>query len=202
MSLGDIIDRGPSSSSVLELFMETDSFFLIRGNHEDMMLRCICKGKNRACKSWLKYGGKQTLESFGLKSDELTKLPDNVCDFLSSTPSQIKLKNYLLIHAGINPEKPLDLQTDNDRMWSRNIFEFQEPPYPERQVIVGHTPTQDISGHHKPVPYFSRLLNKSGKPAIVALDTGICKDRNELPTLTAFDIQSQRVISVSRIEEY
>ena len=126
VSLGDIIDRGPSSSSVLAHFMETDSFYLIRGNHEDMMLRCICKGKNRACKSWLKYGGEQTLESFGLKPDELTRLPKNVCDFLNSTPSQIILKNYLLVHAGINPDKTLDLQTENDRMWSRNIFDFEE----------------------------------------------------------------------------
>ena len=167
-----------------------------------MMLRCICKGKNRACKSWLKYGGKQTLDSFGLEPDEMINLSNDICEFLTSTPTQITLKNYLLVHAGINPEKSLDHQTDNDRMWSRNIFDFKEAPFPEKQVIVGHTPTQEIPGHEKPIPYFSELLNNNGKPSIIALDTGICKDRYELPTLTAFDIYTQKIVSVSRVEEY
>ena len=66
VSLGDMIDRGPDSASVLELFRGNPSFHAIKGNHEQMMHKSISIGKNRHWKSWLKFGGVETLISFFL----------------------------------------------------------------------------------------------------------------------------------------
>jgi len=39
VSLGDMIDRGPDSASVLGMFRENPSFHAVKGNHEQLMHR-------------------------------------------------------------------------------------------------------------------------------------------------------------------
>ena len=199
VSLGDLIDRGPDSAGVMRLFQSNSNYHFIRGNHEDLMLRCLCKQKKKACKSWLKYGGLETLKSFGVKPEDKSILSDEWCDFLSNAPSEIILQNHRLLHAGINPTKLLENQIDNDRLWSRNIFEFSTAPDPERQVIVGHTPTQEIEGHNDSTPWYSDFVINENQPAIVAIDTGICLDEGQQPTLTALCLSSGKLARVERI---
>ena len=198
VSLGDMIDRGPDSASVLRMFRDTNSFHAIRGNHEDMMLRCLSRGKNKYCKSWLKYGGVETLMSFDLTPEDKESLAGGWCDFLSNCPTEIVLDRHRLIHAGINPLKAHDEQTDNDRLWSRSIFQFESAPDPGRQVLIGHTPTQEIEGHQNSQPWHSKFMISDGRPSVIALDTGICKPEEDLPTLTAIDLSSGESIQVSR----
>ena len=163
------------------------------------MLRCLCKQKKKACKSWLKYGGLETLKSFGVDPEDKSILTDEWCDFLSNAPTEIVLQNHRLLHAGINPSKPLENQIDNDRLWSRNIFEFSTAPDPERQVIVGHTPTQEIEGHNDSTPWYSDFTINENQPAIVAIDTGICLNEQQGPTLTGLCLSSGKVARVERI---
>ncbi len=199
VSLGDLIDRGPNSASVLQLFRDNQSYHLIRGNHEDMMLKCLFRGKNKDCKSWLKYGGLETLESFGLKPERKTALVDDWCDFLSNSPSEVILEKYRFIHAGINPMRSLYEQTENDRLWSRNIFEFNTAPDPKRQVFVGHTPTQEIEGHRSAKPWRSEFKTQDERAAIIALDTGISLETTQHPKLTAICINSGKVVQIEKV---
>mgnify|MGYP006094088527 CR=1 FL=1 len=201
VSLGDLIDRGADSAAVLRLFLENPNYHLIRGNHEDLMLRCLCKQKRKACKSWLKYGGLQTLESFGVSPEEKVALADDWCDFLESAPSEIVLDKHRLVHAGINPARPIQDQIENDRLWSRSVFEFNLAPDPQRQVLIGHTPTQEIDGHRSSAPWFSEFTTENGRPAIIALDTGIFLEKNQQPKLTALELRSNKFIQMLKIED-
>ena len=198
VSLGDLIDRGPNSAAVLRLFRDNPSFHYIRGNHEDLMLRCLCHGKNKDCKSWLKYGGLETLKSFGLEPESREILAEDWCDFLSNSPSEIVLEKHRLVHAGINPMRALDEQTENDRLWSRDIFEFDSAPDMERQIIVGHTPTQEIEEHRSSRPWYSGFTTQDNRAAIIALDTGVSLEETNQPTLSAMCINSGKVVQVRR----
>ena len=64
LCLGDLIDKGPDSFSVLEMVKESKQIFSIRGNHEEMMRLSVSPSHGKMMKSWLKYGGLITLESF------------------------------------------------------------------------------------------------------------------------------------------
>ena len=200
VSLGDLIDRGPDSASVLRTFRDQESLFTVRGNHEDMMLRCLSRRRNKDCKSWLKYGGMETLESFEVTPDNRDLLSIEWCEFLSMLPTEILLDRHRLIHAGLNPLKKLEDQTNNDRVWSRTIFEFENAPDPDRQILVGHTPVQEIEGHEKNTPWKSIHKTSEGYSSVIAIDTGVCLEKQYEPALTAYCLNSNEIIQQPRLE--
>src|SRR5215210_3450172 len=75
--VGDLIDRGPSSAQVLERLRTFRTpgvrpVFLL-GNHEEVLLRIIA-GDTSLIPSWLKFGGRQCLKSYGVDASKLAKL--------------------------------------------------------------------------------------------------------------------------------
>src|SRR5690349_12216518 len=77
--LGDLIDRGPSSAQVVERLRTyradgVRTVFLL-GNHEEVLLR-ILDGDGSIIPNWLRFGGAQCLESYGVDPLLLTGLPD------------------------------------------------------------------------------------------------------------------------------
>src|SRR5215467_14248851 len=72
--VGDYVDRGPASSAVVELALalektRAETVFL-KGNHEDMMLSFLGL-PGRYGESFLFNGGISTMESYGLKEEDL-----------------------------------------------------------------------------------------------------------------------------------
>ena len=68
--LGDVMDRGEDSKGVLDTIIQYQSIcqvILIQGNHEEMMLGAI--HDKEYLKYWLKFGGIETLQSFGVTID-------------------------------------------------------------------------------------------------------------------------------------
>ncbi|QCI79203.1 serine/threonine protein phosphatase [Hankyongella ginsenosidimutans] len=69
--LGDYVDRGQSSAQVVERLMalqeEWPETILLRGNHEQIMLEVLGERPDlETFESWLHYGGRETLISYGL----------------------------------------------------------------------------------------------------------------------------------------
>src|SRR5438445_2289517 len=67
--LGDLIDRGPASAQVIERLRNyradgVRTVFLL-GNHEEVLLR-ILDGDTSLIQSWLRFGGAQCLQSYGV----------------------------------------------------------------------------------------------------------------------------------------
>lgn len=68
--LGDVIDRGADSKGVLDAIMHYQTLchvILIKDNHEEMMLGAVYE--QEYLKDWLKFGGTETLQSFGVTTD-------------------------------------------------------------------------------------------------------------------------------------
>lgn len=140
--LGDYIDRGPQSKQVLQrlikLKFETDLHSLV-GNHDLMFLESI--HLKRFNSDWLLFGGLQTLESFGVdvSNPDFQLIEQPILDFYQSECSRYwENENHIFVHAGVDPDLPMDSQTDKLLFWDKLKLDFPGH-YSGKKVICGHT---------------------------------------------------------------
>lgn len=160
--LGDLIDRGPDSSKVIErlrLLREYPArpLFLL-GNHEEFLLRTLAAEPGVA-EDWLAFGGAACAESYGVAAASLQALDERrIADrlraaippahiaFLEGFGDTIRFGDYLLVHAGIRPGIPIDEQQPHDLRWIREPFLSDAQDHGCR-VIHGHTISDGIDAH-------------------------------------------------------
>jgi len=157
--LGDLIDRGPGSAQVVERLRtyhrEGIRPLFLLGNHEEVLLR-ILGGDKMLIAGWLKFGGLQCLESYGVDTaelgdrsdDELMQLvqkvvPSGHVQFLRSFIDSCRFGDYLFVHAGIRPGVELEQQRQIDLRWIREPFLFDETDHGFIDVH-GHTISAEI----------------------------------------------------------
>jgi len=167
--LGDFIDRGPESRGVVEnLIAESAAAHrthVLLGNH-DMMLQIYLKDPTIPIRPngpkvnkvhWLHElgGGAETLLSYGVvdanhenpgatHKDFIAALPDEHLHFFETLEHYVRLGSYLFVHAGINPDAPLDEQTEDDFTWMREPFLSSTADH-GFTVVHGHTPTKLVA---------------------------------------------------------
>jgi len=134
--LGDLIDRGPNSRAVVALVMNTPNYRTIRGNHEEMAIAAFTKDADTALRqSWLNSGGHQTLQSYYRRAELREHL-----EWLQHQPVYRDLGEYWLVHAGIDPRRPIAEQTSREFCWIRDSFHRSPEPYfADKLTIIGHT---------------------------------------------------------------
>ena len=136
--LGDMVDRGPDSVGVVELFMNQGNWYALLGNHEEMMMI-----------DWSKTNGFGNYSTNGFWSSEKPLSREKMLEimgFMRSLPTEIVLDRFRLVHAGYADmpySTSLDEQTDEQRLWSRDVFTVAYPLDPDRTIIVGHTIIQN-----------------------------------------------------------
>ena len=146
ISLGDMVDRGPKSYEVVEWFRQMNlasqgRVQTIFGNHEHMMLSYYSKHIPEKDYFTKMIGGKANVESYENKPDgELAKH----LSFISKLPLYIDLDEYVLFHAGLNIDKPLDKQHINNLCWDYDKFYTKDTSMFNNTFIFGHTPTEYI----------------------------------------------------------
>jgi serine/threonine protein phosphatase 1 len=154
--LGDYIDRGHDSAGVLDILTSgrprhCECHFL-RGNHEQSLIAFL--DDPMANRGWLMQGGAETLLSYGVrppafnggKSDwrnaaaELrARMPAAHHAFLSSLKRYVEFGDYAFVHAGVDPARFLEDQTDEALYWSREAFIASRRAFSHR-IVHGHTP--------------------------------------------------------------
>ncbi len=149
--LGDYIDRGPQSAQVIELLLQFRAAFpncrFLKGNHEQMLLEFI-DGPRSMSNRFLKFGGLETFQSYGLApADYFEKpqagLPDQHLRFYRSLELGLICGKFLLVHAGIGPDLSVEQQTEAHILWIRE--EFVNVPHPlPYTVIFGHMPFDQV----------------------------------------------------------
>jgi serine/threonine protein phosphatase 1 len=152
--VGDLIDRGPGSAQVIERLRTYDRRGIrpvfILGNHEEVLLR-ILGGDGSLISSWLRFGGLECLESYGVdpatlrarSAAELLEIvrgaiPSAHADFLRSFVDSCRFGDYLFVHAGIRPGVPVEQQRQADLRWIREPFLLDETDH-GFVVVHGHT---------------------------------------------------------------
>ena len=150
--LGDLIDRGPGSASVLRALAQPicEEVIVIKGNHEEVMVDAY-RGDDEALEFWMHFGGRATLESFGiarrdmelmsfreLRGEMHRKIDADLIDWLDSRPSSHVMGDYFFCHAGVRPGVALDAQSTEDLHWIRKPFLDSRKDH-GKVVVHGHT---------------------------------------------------------------
>lgn len=141
--LGDLIDRGPKSSHVVN-FVKENNYGCLLGNHEQMFFKIVTGDhiSTSAMQAWLYGGGQATIASY-----EKGTIPKQHLEWLESLPLYLDLGDIWLTHAGVDPELPLAAQTAEQFCWIRDQFHSIEQPYfTDKLIIIGHTITFTLPG--------------------------------------------------------
>lgn len=189
--LGDYVDRGPGSKSVIDFLIQLDphKHIILPGNHEMMMLEFLTEGGDRLARiarMWFTNGGLVTLASYIPEKDHPVfnrKTRYDISSLISAralVPEDhkaflIKLfenrcpyfkdddDQLFFCHAGVNLSKRLKDQTLDDFLWSRypELIRGETRWIEGFKVIHGHTPIGD-----QPKISANRI----------SVDTGCCYD--------------------------
>ncbi|MBE9034005.1 metallophosphoesterase family protein [aff. Roholtiella sp. LEGE 12411] len=141
--LGDLIDRGPNSSQVVN-FVKQNNYPCLLGNHEQMLLSILTNKSvsSPRMQAWLYSGGQATVASYNQAT-----IPDEHLDWFKALPTYLDLGDFWLTHAGVDPSKSVAEQTADQLCWIRDEFHSIEKPYfPDKQIIIGHTITFTFPG--------------------------------------------------------
>ena len=132
ISVGDIIDRGPSSDKVIEYFITNkDTTEVLMGNHEHMMIdfyRNVCNHSHKkeyGTRIWQNNGGGYTAQSFNNQTPS-----EEILSFLETRKISLEFdldgKSFYISHAFNPPGRSIDEDYDERgrsdtfrHIWSR-----------------------------------------------------------------------------------
>lgn len=167
--LGDYVDRGPDSKKVLDLLIvlsKAGKHVFLKGNHDDMLVDYYRKTHDYDDGVWFYNGAITTIKSFE------NKVENEYVEFLERLPlfyeEKIGRYNYLFVHAGVNPGKPLSVQNRWDFLWIREEFLYMETKYENYIILHGHTPTLYLNGSDKII----MRKDKNNELISIDIDTG------------------------------
>lgn len=157
--LGDLIDRGPDPAGVIERLTRIDAdgrdMRFLLGNHEEVFLKAV-EGDPQAIRYLPRIGARSTIASYGIDigifdamevealAEALTaRIPPHHLAFLRACEEQVRIGDYLFVHAGIRPRVALDEQSGSDLRWIRGDFLDYRGDH-GYMVVHGHTITDDV----------------------------------------------------------
>lgn len=159
--VGDYIDRGGQSREVLAALYalrDDPDVICLRGNHEDMMLRFLQEPAAKGPR-WLRYGGLDTLASFGIDGIPTNSEPEvfvatatrleqalgaQMIDWLNWLPTQWQSGNLAVVHAAADPALPMAEQADQTLKWGHKDF-LRVPRTDGMWIAHGHTIVEEAS---------------------------------------------------------
>lgn len=137
--VGDLIDRGPDSAGVLKRVQgltqtgAPGAVICLMGNHERMMLDFLDDAPRHGAR-WVTNGGAETLAAFGIspwqagldlaaRADTLRRaLPPGQEAWLRAMPLIWQAPGLAVVHAGADPDRALDAQSEQTLLWGHPAF--------------------------------------------------------------------------------
>jgi len=186
--LGDVCDGWPETNQAIEELLKIEKLTFILGNHDFWALQWAKNGTKSHI--WLGQGGRNTVNSY--MSNEM---PDSHINLLDSAHLYYEWNNKLFVHAGINPDEPVENQTQEIFLWDRgmvkdvmdNYFNGQNDPISTYDAIyVGHTPLHNYG-----------ILEPIKSCGVWLMDTGAGWDG----VLSIMNIETEEVYSSDKINE-
>lgn len=159
--LGDYIDRGPDSFDVVDRLanLSLAGFKIINlvGNHEDFLIRFLQESTavSPLLDLWRNNGCTETFLSYGIDIRDPDQFPsENIAElarqrlkdaipkahmeFYKNLKLRCTVGDYLFVHAGVNPDIPLNQQKKTDLIWIRNRFLNHTKPF-DKIIVHGHS---------------------------------------------------------------
>ncbi len=155
---GDYFDRGNENVEVLKFFERLKYKVLLRGNHEDLLLKLLQTGQvlphnyiNGTMQTLEDFFGKYSIDPVDDTIDfsGKTRIVDRICEFIGETVNYYETENYVFVHGWL----PENSQTKKDRenisneawaqaRWIKWTDKYDgERPLADKTLVCGHMPT-------------------------------------------------------------
>ncbi|GIX78916.1 metallophos domain-containing protein [Caerostris darwini] len=192
--VGDLVNKGPKNSEVLNLVRQSKSILSVRGNHDEVVLKEYFDSKN---------------SDYRLKEKNLwiKDLSNENINYLTELPYTISLPtlNCIIVHAGLVPGVPVEINEPMHLVRMRNIimtdYFWEEGLLPIEDTNKGE-PWSELWGGPQHV-YFGhdarRMLQK--RRFATGLDTG-CVYGNSLTGVFISGCRKGEFIQVKAKEAY
>ena len=155
---GDYFDRGSENMEVLRFFDGLDRKVLLRGNHEDLLLKLLYTGKvlphnyiNGTMQTLTNFFGKYVIDPVDDTIDfsGKTRIVDRICRFIEDTVDYFETTHYVFVHGWLpsgcgTPEARKNISQES---WAKVRWEkwtdhyTSQPPIDGKTLICGHMPT-------------------------------------------------------------
>jgi serine/threonine protein phosphatase 1 len=137
--LGDYVDQGRDTRDVIDLLIDLQNacqLITLQGNHEEMLLAGLTS--EAASRQWQECGGFATLNSYRVGAS-IEVIPDRHLEFIRRSRDYFETPTHLFVHAGYDPELPMDKQPDYALRWALLEPSEAAPHYSGKTAICGHT---------------------------------------------------------------
>jgi len=142
IALGDVCDGWSEVDRCIDLLLTIPRLHFILGNHDYWAIQWAQKGQ--ASEVWLQQGGQATVDAYpgGMQASHLT--------FLQKAQLYFIHQQNIFVHAGIDPERPIEQQDEQVFLWDRSLcnlalgmkHEGREMQWGGfNEIYIGHTPT-------------------------------------------------------------
>ncbi len=138
ITLGDYIDRGPASRSVIDRLIqlsETCDLVTLLGNHEVMLM--MARDNGEESDFWLQCGGQETLDSYGGAPESI---PEEHIQFIKQCRLTYETDTHIFLHANYHADASLEDQPEYALLWKHLSLEIPAPHQSGKTAVVGHTP--------------------------------------------------------------
>ena len=184
---GDYFDRGNENYEVLKFFERLNQKVLLRGNHEDLLLKLLLTGKvlphnyiNGTMQTLNDFFGKYSINPLDDTIDfsGKTRMVDRLCEFISETKNYFETENYLFVH-GWFPNNATTMQAREEATdyewekarWTKWIDKYDGVrPLSDKIVVCGHVPS--FYAKYFDISRGSHNYNIFHGNGIIAIDAG------------------------------
>jgi hypothetical protein len=183
---GDLVDRGPKSQEVVEWAMshQDKGVQAVAGNHDEKHFRYY----KHVLKRRLNPNYSIPMRPFGFsKLQVFNSLANEELDYLGSLPGYIHLedRNWVIVHAGLEPHKPLEDQTygkmthirfvDPETLKTASLDDnYEPPPGSIYWTELYNLPYNVVYGHNVHSKTKPQVTVKPNGAQLVGIDTGAC----------------------------
>ncbi|QNF33618.1 metallophosphoesterase [Adhaeribacter swui] len=163
--IGDVVDGWSETKASIAYLLTIPNLVYLLGNHDQWAIKYYTgefyetdSEYETELDAWLFQGGLATLKSYGVQTD---MPPEHLQFLLKAKPYHITPDNILLVHAGFDPETPIQNTNTEYLIWNRNFIQKQYAAYHKnksqlfakelapvphyKEVYVGHTPTISLN---------------------------------------------------------
>ena len=202
--LGDYIDRGPDSKGVIDFVrsLQDDGYNVVclKGNHEEYFVEAYYESlghkkgffsrKPPKLKAWMEHGGKEALESFGVK--DLKKIPREYIEWVEQGELYVELDDFVVVHAGLNFQLDDPFEDKHAMLWIKE-FDIIPEKIGHRKIIHGHTPV-----NHE---FISEMV-ETDRYDFIDLDNGIyMPQRQGYGNLMALELSEMKLVAQPNVED-
>jgi serine/threonine protein phosphatase 1 len=158
--LGDVADGWPDTKQCIDELLRIKNLIYLLGNHDYWTLDWMENGVIEEV--WFEQGGQATIQSYN------GEIPDSHIKFLKEAlPYYFIGQKKLFVHAGIEPDIPIEKQSLQTLIWDRNFARIALDLY-LKQIPGKLTEFDEIYLGHTPIPFTKPI--KSGE--VWLMDTG------------------------------